>query len=266
VFDGFILSLVLYGITCCQTIQYYSYFPTDKQYIKYLVAFVCLMDSLQEALLAHSLWQYLIHLRYTLDIEAASRANWSLIAQVIPTEICAFIVEFFFVARIRNLDGRDRSMVLGVPMVASILISIVYVIKCYKLPEFTSATRMQWLPSAFGSLRAFTDISIAVAMCYILSSQYQSGLTRRTVSLVKMMLQYSLTTGLLTSLVAIVYVVVYLAMPLNMVYIAIYFVHGKIYVNSMLAALNSRKSLRALAVQGDTELQSTYFSIFRDAD
>ncbi|KIM75271.1 hypothetical protein PILCRDRAFT_679806 [Piloderma croceum F 1598] len=147
-----------------------------------------------------------------------------------------------------------------------LVISIAYVVKCYKLPEFMSATRMRWLPGSFGGLRAFTDLSIAVIMCYILYSQYQSGLTRRTISLVKMMLQYTLTTGLLTSVFAIVYIIVYLSMTLNMVYISIYFVHGKIYVNSMLAALNSRKSLRALAAQEETEMRPTYFSLFNDSN
>lgn len=261
--DGFILSLMLYGVTCCQAIQYYSYFPSDKRYIKLLVAFIWLMDTVQQALIAHALWHYLVLLRYNLSIEDASRANWSLIAQVIPTEICAVMVECFFVVRIRILDSKNRSLLLLIPMVTSFSISIVYVIKCYRLPEFTSATKMQWLPSVFGSLRAATDLAIAIMMCSILYSQYQSGLTRRTESLVRTMLQYTLTTGVLTSVLAIVYVVVYLAMPLNMIYIAVYLVHGKIYVNSMLAALNSRKSLRALAVQEDTELRPPHISLFR---
>ncbi|KIM75272.1 hypothetical protein PILCRDRAFT_827370 [Piloderma croceum F 1598] len=79
VFDGFILSLMLYGITCCQTIQYYYYFPKDKMYLKFLVALTWLMDSLQQAFLVHLLWHYLIILRHTQDVEASSRANWSLI-------------------------------------------------------------------------------------------------------------------------------------------------------------------------------------------
>lgn len=96
----------------------------------------------------------------------------------------------------------------------------------------------------------------------------------------------------------------YLAMPSNMVYIAIYIVHGKsmglvlcshyahwsitwaVYVNTLLAAcvlnisstlrsldwlysldfsLNSRKSLRALAEQ-DIELPPVPFSLFQDVN
>jgi len=150
-------------------------------------------------------------------------------------------------------------------MVASFIISIVYVVKCYKLPEFVSATRMQWLVGLFGGLRAFTDIAIAGAMCNFLYYQYRSNLTHRSILLVRVPLSHALTTGLLTSVFATLYVTVYLAMPLNMVYIAVYFVHGKIYVNSMLAALNSRKCLRALAEE-DIELRSVHFSIFQDTD
>jgi len=78
------------------------------------------------------------------------------------------------------------------------------------------------------------------------------------------MVHYAVTTGVLTSVFATIYVVVYLSMPLNMIYMAVYFVHGKIYVNSMLAALNSRKSLRALASQDVILVQATHFSLFQD--
>jgi len=124
---------------------------------------------------------------------------------------------------------------------------------------------MQWLVGLFGSLRALTDIAIAGMMCNFLYYQYRFDLTPRSISLIRVPLSHALTTGLLTSVFATLYVTVYLAMPLNMIYIAVYFIHGKIYVNSMLAALNSRKSLRALAEE-NIELRSVDFNIFQDTN
>ncbi|KIM76464.1 hypothetical protein PILCRDRAFT_643933 [Piloderma croceum F 1598] len=264
--NGFTVSLMLYGVTCCQTIQYYRFFPADRRSFKLLVAFIWLLDTAQQALLTQAFWYYLIVLRYTKDTEAAYQANWSLIGQVAPTEICAMIVECFFISRICILDARRRRiLLLLIPLTFSFFIFIVYIVKCYKLPDFVSATRMQWLVGMLGSLRAVIDLTIAGAMCHILYSHCPSDLTQRFSSLVKILMHYALTTGLFTSVLETLYVVVYLAMPSNMIYIAIYFVHGKIYVNSLLAALNSRKSLRALAEQ-DIELQPVRFSLFQDVN
>jgi len=102
--------------------------------------------------------------------------------------------------------------------------------------------------------RAFTDIAIAATMCYML---YQRGLLLSTEPnpLMRALLTYTLTTGLLTSIFTTVYLIVYLAEPLSLIWIGTYFLYGKIYIISMLANLNGRKTLRTLANR-DVDLES----------
>ncbi|KAH8120606.1 hypothetical protein DFH11DRAFT_78183 [Phellopilus nigrolimitatus] len=68
--DGIIISLILFGVTCGQVIQYYRTYPKDSLYLK--------MDTLHSVLLVHACWHYLI-LRIT--YEELETANWSLIVR-----------------------------------------------------------------------------------------------------------------------------------------------------------------------------------------
>ncbi|KAH9851580.1 histone acetylation protein-domain-containing protein [Lenzites betulinus] len=75
-----------------------------------------------------------------------------------------------------------------------------------------------------------TDILIAIAMCYYLYRK-RTGLKR-------------INTGLTTSIIGTICVVTFGAMPTNFVWLGFFWIMGKCYVNSFLALLNSRDSLR----------------------
>ncbi|EEB92336.1 hypothetical protein MPER_09172 [Moniliophthora perniciosa FA553] len=67
--------------------------------------------------------------------------------------------------------------------------------------------------------------------------------------LIRTLMIYAVNRCLLTSAVAIVEVIVFIATPGSLWFIAIDFVIGKLYANSLLASLNSRNALRAQSSQ-----------------
>ncbi|KAJ7857729.1 hypothetical protein B0H14DRAFT_2751051, partial [Mycena olivaceomarginata] len=103
----------------------------------------------------------------------------------------------------------------------------------------------QWVTSVGLGSAAAADMLIGISLCYYLS-QSRTGV-RRTDNLISTLMKYSLTTGFLTGIIACLVVITFGVMPNNFVYVAFFWLLGKCYVNSVLAALNSRESLREKA-------------------
>ncbi|EPQ52563.1 hypothetical protein GLOTRDRAFT_131797 [Gloeophyllum trabeum ATCC 11539] len=270
-FNGALFSHMMYGLTCAQAIYYFRNYSEDSTWVKATAGIVWIMDTLQQLFLVLALWFYLIGGREDTG-SAFGNTNWALLAQVVPSETCVLVVECFYIRRIWILSRRSkRSLLLFCPVAleigewmmsltqmtlvlthvfcALIVIGVAYAAKCFGLPAFNGSVTYEWLIGISGTCRVIADLGIAVSMIYILCKSYRGGVTPKFNSLIRMLAGYALATGVVTSIAAIGYLAVYLAMPLNFVYIGVYVVHEKIYVNSILASLNSRETLRSLAAQ-----------------
>ncbi|KLO18749.1 hypothetical protein SCHPADRAFT_110731 [Schizopora paradoxa] len=170
-FNGLTISLVLYGVTCGQAIFFYRTFYSRKEFlVKILVGGTWLLDTLHTILIIHSTWHYLIS---RISPRALQNANWSIIAQVIPTEIIAVAVDCYFIHRIWRLNDTKntlKAMALLLPSICAYGFSIAYVVKCFRFPLFLDSKKEEWLMGLFSSLRMAVDIMIAGSMCMLLYS------------------------------------------------------------------------------------------------
>ncbi|KAA1476197.1 hypothetical protein DENSPDRAFT_498993 [Dentipellis sp. KUC8613] len=249
-FGGFavcgFLSMIFYGALCIQVYNYYSMYPRDSRPLKCLVALTWVLDSVQQGLLIHTFWYYLIVQANGVPANMI-KANWSLIGRLIPTEIGTCLVECYFVTRIWRLDDKKkRYLLLMIPVVVSLCAGIGYIIHGYEFPAFADAKMSLWLVTTWASTRTFADLSIATTMVWILYRGHGQGLSNRFESLVKTIIMFCLTTGLLTSVFALLVLITYLVAPFNFTYVGMYAIYGKIFANSLLASLNSRHTLRAM--------------------
>ncbi|PIL32230.1 hypothetical protein GSI_05475 [Ganoderma sinense ZZ0214-1] len=73
---------------------------------------------------------------------------------------------------------------------------------------------------------------------------------RRTDNLLDVLMVYSINTGLSTSLLTLPAMICSIVMPTNLLWSAIYVVASKMYANSLLAVLNSRRSLIDKGLEG----------------
>ncbi|KAM5539661.1 hypothetical protein V8D89_006770 [Ganoderma adspersum] len=70
---------------------------------------------------------------------------------------------------------------------------------------------------------------------------------KSTDTLMDRLILYTVTNGLITSTCMLILFIFVLVQPTSMVYVAMSFVSTKLYTNTLLAALNTRKSLRGTA-------------------
>ncbi|KZT25946.1 hypothetical protein NEOLEDRAFT_292281 [Neolentinus lepideus HHB14362 ss-1] len=174
-----------------------------------------------------------------------SMANWSIIGQMIPSELSIVLVQSFFIIRLSKLAQTRWGLILHIFPLTGLFFSAAYVMKCYRLPSFRMRTLLQTLSLwtvATCLLTCFVTLAYtALVRCNLRNSRWYANLRHAQ----------------------------YITMPFNMWYIAVYFTHPKFYVNAMLAAyvhhpcdnveakrliywihmLNTRKRLRS-QVQG----------------
>jgi len=86
------------------------------------------------------------------------------------------------------------------------------------------------------------DVVTVTSICGFLYRK-RSGI-RSTRSIAHKIMLYTINTTGLTCLATIICLITYATMPTNLIFLAIYFVLPKLYLNSILSLLNFRKKLR----------------------
>ncbi|KAF7299053.1 hypothetical protein MIND_00853600 [Mycena indigotica] len=158
--------------------------------------------------------------------------------------LIGLIVECFYARRVWIVSRNLFLTVLIASLVLSIVhfgLGIVFTVGSFETDrnDFSS---LVWVTSAGLGSAAAADLLIGISLCYYLSKS-RTGIPR-TDNLISTLMKYSLTTGFLTGIIACCVVITFGIMPNNFVYVAFFWLLGKCYVNSVLAALNSREALR----------------------
>ncbi|KAK7677728.1 hypothetical protein QCA50_019280 [Cerrena zonata] len=72
---------------------------------------------------------------------------------------------------------------------------------------------------------------------------------------------YAINTGVLTSAISLTCLILYDIMPDNFIFMGFYFVLSKLYVNSFLAALNTRRVLRGRGTDNEATTMPTFLMV-----
>lgn len=256
-FIGVLFTAMLYGITSLQTYFFYVYYPNDRIENKLLVAAIWTLDTAHMALVSISMYYYLVT-NYA-NPQALAVGHWSLFTSVGMNVAIAFLVHIFFTVRIFRLSSRRVRWFLT-PIISTLVLAhfcfgietvvFLFIKKRFdKLPEFTLSAAMP-----FALFAVLSDIFIAAALCVLLYGS-RTGF-QRTNTLVNTLMVYAINRCVLTSVVAVAEVIVFAVSPHSLWFLAIDFVVGKLYANSLLATLNSRRSINS----GSESIQSLHMS------
>ncbi|KAF8843184.1 hypothetical protein BDN67DRAFT_924969 [Paxillus ammoniavirescens] len=239
---GVLISAILYGVTCAQTLYYYRRYPSDPWYIKLLVAAVLASDTCHQALITHSLYVYLVT-----DFGAYQNLGllvWSLIVEVLFNGFTALMVQCFLAMRVYRLSNKSY-LATGSVMVlvmANFILVVAYVAKAIHLETFVQLATLEALSKSVNAATVASDVLIAALLCMMLQKS-RTGF-RRSDTMINKLILFTVNTGLLTSICAVASLVSISLWPNTFIYIGFYFCLGRLYCNSLLATLNARKGLR----------------------
>jgi len=239
---GTLFATFLQGMLTLQLYFYFDQFHKDNWRLKALVFAVWAFDLIHLVLIIHGLYHYTVTNWGSLDALAIS--TWQLDSHVVVTNITSFLCQSYFVKRLWTLSERNWFLVMWplLGALGSMTTGIVITVQIIRTPPFSNFARTT--PEAIGmfSMTAATDMLIALMLCFYLSRQKTHF--KRTQTIVRKVIQYTITTGLFTSVIAIVSLIEFVAKPNTFVFFITYFSLGSLYTNSLLAHLNSRQFLR----------------------
>ncbi|GLB40665.1 hypothetical protein LshimejAT787_0805360 [Lyophyllum shimeji] len=240
-FLGNLVAGIFYGLTCMQS---YTYFRSkkDRPCFRMVILLLWFLDTLQLALVTHGLYFYLVSSFG--NILALLTPTWSFISQIYVTCASDIIVRCIFGCRVWRLVGRSKVLAACIAAVSVLTLGTGFAfatkISTDKLRFGGFGTISHFLYIALGSGVA-VDLLIAVSLCWSLSKS-RTGF-KKTDSIVNTLMMYAINTGLLTTICAAACFITYAVWPHEFTFIAIYFSLPKLYLNSLLATLNSRDTL-----------------------
>jgi len=231
---------VLFGVTCTQVFYYFENYTSDGILIKGTVFTLLILETLYAALSMHAIYYYVI-LNY-LNPFPLLKAAWSLATALGVSRAIILVVHLFYVRRVYHISKKNTPLValLTALTLAHFGTGIVVTVQVFQLQFWDSFGSSEKMVKTWLSLGATTDIIIAGSLSFYLHTS-RTGFGS-TDTLINKLMAYAINNGLLTSILDIV-VLVFTTSGGSLIFWAIFQIIGNLYTNSMMATLNSRRSL-----------------------
>ncbi|RPD54502.1 hypothetical protein L226DRAFT_575681 [Lentinus tigrinus ALCF2SS1-7] len=261
---GSLIALFLSGAVSMQVFLYFQLYPRDVLRIKAMVVAVWLIDALHSAMTITANWQYLIvHFG---DWDMIDDITWSIAVSVALTATITFFVHCFFIHRIFSLSRGNWYITAPLVLLAltRLISAAISTSEMISLKSYAGFVHGYDFVFTIGlSTAASLDILITIGLCYYLrrGRLVASGMDR----IIDTITLYTIENGMLTCITTVVSLICWLTMPTNLIFLGLHFAISKLYANSFLATLNSRKSLlnKSQGSSGDHPLPVLFPSSFR---
>jgi len=240
---GGLVAAVLSGVVDVQCFAYFKFYSTDFRRIKVLVTVVWLLDFWHTIFVSAALWDYLI-IHYG-DSAHIDFIPWTLALTIFFTAVITFLVHCFFVHRIYKLSQNNLkiAILLGGLAVLRLGTACFTTVKMITLRYIHIVVRTcGWSLTLGLSTSLFLEILITGFLFYFLMCNRTESTSMNRV--IDTLILYSFESGSLICAATVASLIFWLTMPTNSVFIALYFIIGKLYANSLLATLNTRRQLQ----------------------
>ncbi|KAF7323533.1 hypothetical protein MKEN_00573100 [Mycena kentingensis (nom. inval.)] len=243
------IALILSGMVSVQSIVFYKLYPNEQRVWVAMVLAVWTLDTLHSAFIVTSLFDYFI--QWFGDVARTDFIPWSIALTVVLTAITTLIAHVYYAQKIFKSSGRNWW--ITAPVIILVFLRLfaasVSTYEMIIIHRFSAFNEMYpgWVFTTGLSLSAGVDIIITFLLCYFLYKlKSRTGTSNPMAQVVNILTLYTLENGLLTSLTVTASLICWLMMPNNLVFLGLHFVIGKLYANSLLISLNTRKALREM--------------------
>lgn len=246
-FLGAVFGFMLYGLTLHQTYRYFRLYQSDIPFLKCLVTTIVTLETLHTMLVIAACYYRLITNYF--HPETLAIGHWTTRLMTPITGVTILVCQSFYARRVWLVGPRYRYLVAfaGLIMLAILGFTISASVESFilSLEDFQHAS---WMVSALFGCAMLVDLLLTGTLIAILLRS-RTGFSR-TDSTIEVLVIYTINTGLLTSIVGLLCFIFAIILPGNFIYIGISIVGVKLYANSVLAVLNSRRSLSNRLLEG----------------
>ncbi|KAJ7639554.1 hypothetical protein FB45DRAFT_905983 [Roridomyces roridus] len=166
-FIGVVLSTIFYGITLAQAFAYYRTYISDPRHMKFIVAFLLLLDTTQVFLASASIYSYAIRLRD--DVDELQYVSRPLIISMAVTSSVAFTVQMIYAYRVWRLSAGNAYLTTAIITLSFTALgsSMAMITKMTRNPRWDE-TRASDIPAALILSSTVTcDLLIASAQVWL---------------------------------------------------------------------------------------------------
>ncbi|KAJ8495506.1 hypothetical protein ONZ51_g1677 [Trametes cubensis] len=222
---------------------YYRMYPNDGVMLKGLILIIVAMETFHTAMWILVCYEYLV-VSYFNPLNLIT-IHWYIRLTIPLTAFTGIFSQIFYAGRVYYIGPQYRLLVAiaVVVMFVSLGWDLVATAKVFRSKTLLEFEQYSWIVSVAYGLAVLCDIITASALIFVLRRS-RTGV-RRTDSVVDVLVLYTINTGLLTTVVGMLVFIFALVRPGNLIYAAISIPGVKLYSNSVLAMLNSRRSLSA---------------------
>ncbi|KAJ6477208.1 hypothetical protein DFH09DRAFT_1216117 [Mycena vulgaris] len=233
------LQTILYGMGMLQAYLYFFWYSADSWMVKNIVLAVIFLETFQLSALFGATYHYLIsgfgNFPQLLEI------HWLSLAQLLATYLSAFVVQSYFAYCIYALQKQD--MILPLTILVSALVSLGagagQVVVAANIISYVELDKVKSTTAVNSTFSVLCDILITVGLSWRLNAA-RSGIQASN-NLLNYLIVFAINRGMLTMITAILELVLFFAMPNTFYFFAMIWFTGKLYMNSMLATLNTRQ-------------------------
>ncbi|KDQ23512.1 hypothetical protein PLEOSDRAFT_1086817 [Pleurotus ostreatus PC15] len=259
---GLIASCPLYGLSIAQAVFYYRTYAGDPRLIKGFIALLMVLETAHTLLIAHAsnVWYLRAALAFVLPK--------SLLASGYVAYVVISLVQMAYMVRVYRISAGNKwipvILYLRIQSSMSLLQLRSLVIVCGCGMNTTLALNVGLISIHHTSAEIFGGLQLAASVvCDVLITGSLVWYLRRgrgafkqlsvailltsTQNLVDRLVIYSINIGLVTSMLSLVAMITWFAMPDNFIFTTFHILIGKVYVNSWLVTLNTRKTIRSTA-------------------
>ncbi|KAJ8482905.1 hypothetical protein ONZ51_g5036 [Trametes cubensis] len=247
-FLGTVFGQMLYGLTVYQTYKYFRLYAKDTLFHKVLVATILLLETFHSILCIHVCYYYVITNYF--NPAALLKDIWSLRLLTVVTGAAIIISQSFYARRV-YLIGRGFRFVVVLAiilMLGEAAFTLAATVESFILPTLFDFRKFSWMVSATYGLALGCDVVLTGTLIFVLLHS-RTGF-KTTDNIIEVLILYMVNTGLLTGIISIIAFVFALTLSGNLIYVGFGIVGAKLYANSLLAVLNSRKSLNNKVMEG----------------
>ncbi|KAI0326508.1 hypothetical protein GY45DRAFT_1328855 [Cubamyces sp. BRFM 1775] len=246
--------MMLYGLTIHQTYRYYRLYPKDPLWMKCLVAGIVSFETFHTVLCIVAVYSQLV--THYFEPGTLLAGHWSLRTLVPASGLTILLGQCFYVHRVYQLGSHYGYKLLVFIAIACMACELAFVIATtveafrVTLAQFPAYS---WLFSAAFGCATLAELFLTGTLIVVLLRS-RTGY-KRTDSTIEILIMYAVNTGLLVGIFDLSSFTFALILPGNLIYVGVGSVGVKLYATSVLAVLNSRRSLSERLTQ-DLELGS----------
>ncbi|KAH6917760.1 hypothetical protein BKA70DRAFT_1553972 [Coprinopsis sp. MPI-PUGE-AT-0042] len=241
---GFIFNVLLLGIMITQVYIYYTTYKRDKVWMKFFVGYLFVADIVNTAFCYADLYKTLI-LRFG-DVEKLFTADWVFATEAATTAIIGASVQLFFAWRTHMLTRRWKyisRVIVSLIVLTALTSGVAGIMTAWNVsryPNFSEFQKFRYTVSTWLGAAAVCDAMITATLVIALRKQ-KTGF-KRTDLIVDRIIKLTMNTGSLTMVVAVLDLIFFLQSTSGL-HLLFNYPLSKLYTNSLMSTLNSRRTL-----------------------